>query len=437
MHRESSFVILYKEIGYSGMWIFSSITQRVYHFSYKWDIIIKSAVEHAELREKMIRLGIITHAIDYLEEIKEYFKIKNAENKKRIYVCFTITTKCNLRCHYCFQNHLNRRDTTLEVINRFGYLLNKKLEKDREIKEVAVILFGGEPLVRLDLCLYLLNMIRNICESKKVKHRVFMTTNGLQVNSTDLDLLKSAGLEGVQVTFDGSMKLHNEIRGKSCSNVNIYENTLKNLPKFAERFSVSIKYNLNKQNIDNFEEFITDINELSLPPVFHIKVEALHKTLTDKNASIYFDPRDPNLAKAYLRLALIAQESNIPFDISSAFQPPCMASSNNSFMVEPDGSISMCISAYNMAKFKIGNILRIHSLDFDRSFLNTSILNAAAKLCIEKQCPFFPICETGCLFTKALNGIDFEEPFCRESFYSAFVPGFIRLYIKSKGLEGD
>lgn len=430
MIRKSSFAILHEELSYRRTWIFSSITQKIYHFSYQWGSILNEVTKNDDLCQKLVKLGVLTQDPDYFEEIKRYLKTKEVEARKRMYICFTVTTNCNYRCSYCFQNHVDCQDTTLDVIEKFGNLLGRKLDSHKEIQEVTVTLFGGEPLVRLDLCLHLMMMIRNTCETRNIKCGIFMTTNGVDADSGKLDLLKTAGLKGVQITFDGSMELHNKIRDNLISNRNAYTTTLINLPEFAKRFSVWIKYNLNKQNIDCFEEFIMDLKKLDL--IFPMKIEALHSTLTDTDPTFYFSSNDPHLAEAYLKLAFIAQENKIPFDISSSLQPPCMVSSDNSFMIEPDGSVSMCISAYNMRKLNLGNIFRISSLDFDRNSINTWILEAAKKLCIKKRCSFFPICETGCFFTKMLQGIKFEEPYCRESFYSVLVPGLIQLEMKKR-----
>ena len=425
MKRKSSFAILYNEPPYEGTWIFSPVTQHVHYFSYEWDVILSEAIKNDELCQKLIQLGIITQASDYFEEVREYLGAKEKETRKRLHIYFTITTKCDYKCNYCFQNHLNRQDTSTDVIDRFSCLLSKKLDSHQEIQEVMVNLFGGEPLLRLDLCLYLLNVIRRICEPRKVKYRISMNTNGTDANFEKLDLLKAAGLERVQITFDGSMELHNKMRGKMSSNIDVYETTLENLSKYASRFSVWIKYNLDKENINCFEELITDlkIRNLSIP----LKIEALHNTLTAEDPALYFNSDDPNLARAYLTLAQTAQRNGMMFDISSLFLPPCMISSSNSFMIEPGGSVSMCISAYEMNTFTLGNIFEISSLDFDKTPVNRSILEAARKLCIKKRCPFFPICETGCFFMKYLQKIDFDESFCRESFYSTLLPGLIHL----------
>jgi uncharacterized protein len=425
MKRKSSFAILYNELHNEGTWIFSTVTQQVHHFSYEWDVIISEALKNDELCQKLIQLGIITQASNYFEEIREYFRAKEEEARKRLHIYYTITTKCEYKCNYCFQNHLNRQDTSTEVINRFSHLLSKKLDNHQEIQEVIVNLFGGEPLFRLDLCLYLLNEIRRICEPRKVKYRISMNTNGTDANSEKLDLLKAAGLEKVQITFDGSMELHNKTRGRISSNINAYETTLENLTKFSNNFSVWIKYNLNKQNINCFEELITDLKIRNL--VIPLKIEALHKTLTVQDPSLYFNSNDPDLARAYLTLAHTAQRNGMMFDISSLFLPPCMISSSNSFMIEPDGTVSMCISAYEMNAFTLGNVFEISSLDFDKTSVNRSILEGAKKLCIKKRCHFFPICETGCFFMKYLHKIDFNESFCRENFYATLLPGLIHL----------
>lgn len=428
--RVSSFI--YKESDSLETWVFNPLIRKIQHFSCGWDAIIKKATENEELKNNLLNLGLLTNTANYSEEIKEYFRRKQNQIHKSLNVCFTITTKCDLSCRYCFQNHLKREDTSTEIIDTFCVLLNKKLSEEPGIKKVIITLFGGEPLIRLDLCLHLLNSVRNICETKGVKNYFSMTTNGLYAESAGLDSLNSAGLKSVQITFDGSEELHNKLRGKNFVNKNMYAFTLENLFLYIERFTTTLKYNINKnQSNESFTAFLKALEHLNLLSKVKINIEALQEPLANRDDSFFFKPNDPNLAKTYLSLANIAHKFKVAFDISSAFRPPCMVTSDSSFMIQPDGTISSCVSAYNMPELTLGNIQKLDNLDLNRDYYRNLIMEAASKMCINRRCPFFPICGTGCFFVKTVEGLAFEQPYCRSAFYSHIIPGLIRLSQRS------
>lgn len=375
----------------------------------------------------MLELGLLTNAESYSDEIEEYLKSKEKRNLEKLNLCFTITTKCDLGCDYCFQNHLSREDSSREIIDEFVSLIEGELIVNSNIKEINLLLFGGEPLKRLDLCLYLLEKMQKLCRSKHIKHHFSISTNGLFEKPQGLDMLKSAGLKSVQITFDGSRYLHNESRGKKLKRKDLYSHTISNLVNYTERFSVALKYNISKRNVTAFEEFLKDLRNAELLSKVVINLEALQEPLTNKDDSLFFEPSDANLAEVYLKLATLAQKSGTRFDIYTAFRPPCMVTSKNSFVVETNGSISSCLSAYEIPELELGSIQAFDPINLDRKLFTSAIMKASKKLCIRKKCSYFPICETGCFFIKSVAGMAFEQPYCRESFYSKIVLGLIHL----------
>ena len=428
--RESSFI--YKVSDSSGTWIFNPLVRRIHYFKWDWEVIKTKIHESNKLGDSLLRLGLMTNADTYSQEITEYLEKKKSQTKKNLNIYYTITTRCDLKCDYCFQNHLNRSDTSKDTIDKMANLLTKRFTESKELKHLNLWMFGGEPLKRVDLCLYLSDTVRKICKTKGIHLQLFLTTNGLTAKSNELDSLKSAGIEGVQITFDGSRKGHNKARGKGYPSADIYGKTLRNIVKISERFSVVLKYNINKQNVMDFEEFINDIDNLGLLSKILINLEALQQPITNKNDSFFFNPNDPILATTYLKLAKLAENYGVKYSISSAFRPPCMVTSNNSLMIETDGSISSCLSAYRMPELALGNIATIDTINLKRDKYTNSILKACSMLCVKKECPYFPICESGCFFVKGVNGMSLSSPYCRETFYSQMVKGLIGLVQKGK-----
>lgn len=79
----------------------------------------------------------------------------------------SITNKCNLRCSYCYERHLNTEygSITSEIMHKITDFINRRNDAG------TVYLFGGEPLLYKD-------EVKYFCENLKAKQFV-ITTNGI------------------------------------------------------------------------------------------------------------------------------------------------------------------------------------------------------------------------------------------------------------------
>lgn len=421
--RKSSFCFGYKK-GNTN-WLFNTLSRKIYQLNYSWNEISQEEINQLPSNQNADINDFLTSATNYEQELKDYYELKKEKNKYKLTIYYTITEHCDMKCTYCFENHLTRISTNKFNISKFIILLKKELSKNHNIKYLDLILFGGEPLLRVDYCLLLLNSLNKICKKYNLKTKILMTTNGIIVNKKHLYELKKIGLTDLQITFDGWKKSHNEIR--EIENNGGYNKLLSNLIWLGEHFNLIIKYNIRKTNVIEFRYFINDIKNLKLKR-YKIKLEALQSTLTN-NDSFYFNSNDTKLALVYFKLAKFAIISSVPVDISSALKPPCMATADNSFMIEPDGDISACVSAYKMKSLFLGNTKKLMNLNLSRDFLRNNIMKAANSKCIVKRCSYFPICETGCFFTKEISNISYDKINCRERYFSTLIPKLIELKI--------
>lgn len=427
--RKSSFLEIYRKKG--GIFLFSLLTKKIFRINSSWEELINKASKDRLQRKRFIKIGLLTEAGDYEEEINDYFNRKIEANEEKLIVYFTITSKCDLKCCYCFENHIKRSDVDPSDIKLFVGLLEKTLKRNEKIKRVELTLFGGEPLLRADLCHLLLSSVKNICVRFGKDYKFSLASNGMMAKEKALADLKNCGLTDIQVTFDGQMNSHDEIRRKNKKG---YEDLLRIISWLGKSFSLTLKYNIRKQNVGEFTNFIKDIKQLRIPKMI-IKLEALQSTLTNADKSFYFSPQDPKLAKVYLDLAKIAIVNKLKVDISSAFKPPCMVSVPNNFMIEPDGDISACVSAYKIANLSLGNIKRIKNpklLLFDRKEIRKYIFKAMRGKCSLKHCSYFPVCETGCLFVKETLNMSYDVPYCRKAYFDRLIPGLVELKDRSQ-----
>jgi len=138
-----------------------------------------------------------------------------------------LTTKCDLKCKYCYEKSLKDIDTDFgsfkvdyAVPSRMSYniqTLKKFIEKD---PDAGVIFYGGEPLLCIDEIEEIMDLIR-------AKYFIIQT-NGLHLHK-----IKRAYLERfftIFVSIDGDEKLTDYYRGKG-----VYRKVIENLKDIRKR----------------------------------------------------------------------------------------------------------------------------------------------------------------------------------------------------------
>ncbi len=175
------------------------------------------------------------------------------------------TYQCNLRCGYCFQDHM-RTDAS------FSHLL--KLMTPAMVERVvtsmtaidlrhpgalgrprSVTLFGGEPLLAESRPLIEL-LVRRLRESSDVQ--ISAITNGTELEHF-LDLLGPDQIASVQITIDGPPKTHDQRRiyaDGSGSFAQIAANITRALARDAV---VQLRINVDKTNVDDLPELAREI----------------------------------------------------------------------------------------------------------------------------------------------------------------------------------
>ncbi len=203
------------------------------------------------------------------EEEKLFCKIANAlhiQSSTPGYI-FMPTYDCNLRCPYCFQDHM-RTDASYshllrimksETIDRiFAAIpqieayhgLSENMEWKRNIG-----FFGGEPLLQRNL-----SVIENIIKKAKTLWNVgiWAITNGTEIDHYK-HLLDPEAISQLQITLDGPRNEHDKRR--------VYEDRRGSFEKIASNITmalnlgvvVSVRMNIDRNNICLLPELANEI----------------------------------------------------------------------------------------------------------------------------------------------------------------------------------
>lgn len=124
------------------------------------------------------------------------------------YMELILTDQCNMRCSYCFEADKNPHIMSEELaLQSVDFLM----ETSRDIKDLTVLFFGGEPLLRFE-------MIKKVVEytnarAAELGKRVHydMTTNGTLVEEEHLEFFRDNGVKFL-LSMDGGREDHNAHR---------------------------------------------------------------------------------------------------------------------------------------------------------------------------------------------------------------------------------
>ena len=62
----------------------------------------------------------------------------------------------------------------------------------------------------------------------------------------------------------------------------------------------------------------------------------------------------------------------------------------------------------------------------DKDKINKNIQSSMKKKCIPDNCPYIPICESGCLYMKEIQKISYDKPYCRKKYFNKLILEYIK-----------
>ncbi|WP_424217579.1 radical SAM protein (plasmid) [Streptomyces sp. BI20] len=158
--------------------------------------------------------ALLPHAERWLEKAG----LREPKTLRSYSLTVLTSTSCNLGCGYCFQNtgqdasggsrppRIKTVRLTSETIGRVLEFTRRRMAEAR-LERLALMLFGGEPLLNLRGCRELLERAAGLGPVYAA-----MVSNGVLLTPLVARELGAAGLRSVQVTFDGDRADHDAIR---------------------------------------------------------------------------------------------------------------------------------------------------------------------------------------------------------------------------------
>ncbi len=274
-----------------------------------------------------------------------------------------ITTKCNLACGYCFQNteatalrpgrapsripSVSLGDDSTAAILEFC----RRQMAEREAERLDLMLFGGEPTLRLDQCLRLLAGARRIGLANAA-----MISNGTRLGPAAAASLERAGLRSVQVTFDGDALVHDGLRTTVGGRGTFFQ-ILRNLEQSAARTDLRwhLRVNLTGRSIGSADALVDRLAKRLDPRRFDIGFSLVLDT--GPGAADTLTP-SPALARRVGGLYVRALEAGFGVGLPVLNKCPACGEFGGATgsVVNADGTLYSCWESAGKQGYEVGTI---------------------------------------------------------------------------------
>lgn len=311
--------------------------------------------------------------------------IKEYENTDYVKITINPTLDCNVRCWYCYEDKYEKSMMSSSMITATINFLCA-LIKEKEIKELQLSFFGGEPLLYFDnVVLPIIKGIAPIGKDRGTSVRVHFTTNGLLLSSRIIEILKDLALPtSFQIAFDGGRSQHNSVKflseGYSC-----YDKTIDNAQKAIEAgFFVIVRCNYNKKTVLSFEELIKDFEEFHSNENLSFSFQRIWQEAEDDEMKELRNKLYDELTDKY------KFQSNIN-SLGTHSLSRCYADSKFNYLINYDGIVGRCTARNFTEEYGIGRLsekgLRLKHIE--TGFEATSYKQ---QCCSCKLLPICPLC---------------------------------------------
>ena len=159
------------------------------------------------------------------------------------------TLRCNMNCRHCGSDCRTTSDVMDMPFEDFRRVL-EDIRNHYDPHKIMVILTGGEPLLRKDIC----RCGRAIYE---MEFPWGLVSNGRLMNQDMIDRLLASGIHSITISLDGFEKEHNWMRGSSDS----FKYASEAVSRLAREDSVIFDVvtcvnNRNYGSLDEFKEYL-------------------------------------------------------------------------------------------------------------------------------------------------------------------------------------
>lgn len=350
----------------------------------------------------------------------EYTLQKNIWDNINFVLWLSITSDCNFSCSYCYLNKRKGSSMTRKHVRLIMNFVKKYLQQLPKIKNLAVVYYGGEPLLNFDIIHDFHKNFHSISKKFKINYYASIITNGSLLTPETIQTLNSWNKKiDIQVTIDGDADIQNKYRpfkdgGKSFSIV--YNNFLYLVKNYDG--NITLRSNINDYNIDSVKKLLlmikNDINEL----VHKININFMWIYPNEETIVEYRTPFSLSKDQAIKLLDLYKYSKKLGFrtPLTALIQGPCILLNRNGYAIDESLKVYKCPGLFYTNKY-------YGIINNKGELVLTNISNLFQYLGDTKKCyltcKYGSLCYGGCRIMRS----------CPRDYFDTFIPEYLRLMI--------
>jgi uncharacterized protein len=366
-------------------------------------------------------------------------KIHSLQSARNSYVLVP-TYDCNLRCVYCFQDHMRTDPACGHLLNRMTLEIADRILSGIQRLEDAVwegegnrpedvpknfTFFGGEPLLaeNVDLISHIVSRAQHDGPS-----RFSAITNGTELEAYR-SLLSPEGIRNLQITLDGPPRTHDQFRmyaGGSGS----FEKIARNIDLALDQgVNVNVRVNVCRENARDLSELAEEVHRRKWPgrrgfSIYAAPIQATtafpdkERTFGSLELGQYLQKaRQDNSALGMFRSSIddmrgraLALFRNPEIDPMRDFQATFCGAHGGMYVFDPFGDIYACWERMGDPRIRVGFVDSTGQVVLESAMLQTWRTRTVASNPVCERCPYALHCGGGCaIHAEAANGSMFSN----------------------------
>lgn len=303
---------------------------------------------HPDFYETLVREQFVVD-----DDINEQDKcIKNICRKLKadetVKITINPTLDCNLRCWYCYENHIKGSYMNTDTIKKVLYFIEKTITSP-SLKNLQLSFFGGEPFLMYNKVMKpFIIKCGELCKLHNKGFYVNATTNGVFLTKKVVDeVISFSPSFGVQVAFDGGKEYYNRVKYTSDGK-GVYDIVKKNLYYALEcGVRTTIRCNYTLENIDSFLDVLNDF-----------KIYWKYPNLRFSFHKVWQEPLSQELKTKIKKFKSAVSNSNFHSNINSfnGYNSTCYADYTHNFVINYNGDLFKCTARDFKRENRIGYI---------------------------------------------------------------------------------
>ena len=268
------------------------------------------------------------------------------------------------------------------------------------------------------------------CADHGIEFSFMLQTNGALMTRELVEEYKKIGLKKAKVSLDGTKEVHDSQRPMRGSGEGTFDTVIKNVRDAVGLIDVALAAGYDKGDPSTIIELIEYLDSIGiLYKLENFTWSPIHPSLgptghPDKmvGSGCMSNYETDTLLAAEQKIKEYINSKGLPIRSGLSVSMCPVTSGDTNITIDTQGSIFKCNAMLGHTDLAVGNIFQDDYNARYKEFMDADNW----KKC-EPDCPYAPICNTGCRLFAFFKTKDFSAKSCEKEYMDKFVPQGIKL----------